>query len=434
MSLIGLNSTYFGINSDYMDSLFTFSSGSGTNANSLNFDTSLYTNLSSFSVRNLRNLLKTSQIYDSGSMNSKNLTASAELKSGASDLKKAVDSLMTKGTESVFNSYSGISSNTDVISSATTKGLASKNKTMTVDVKQIAESQRNTGNVLDSASKAALGAGSYTFEVDYQGKKTNVSFSLTDRDTNESMNNKIASAINQKNIGITAQINKSGGQTFLTIEGSTTGEKNKDGSENYFSIMDKYGGKAVSGLGLDNVTRQAQNAVYSVNGGVDRESAVNTVNLDYNTQATLKSVSSESITLKFDYNKSAISSGIKNFADKYNSLMHTLTGSYNSKMNDLADQLDTITRSNRYALEKVGITSKSDGTLSIDSEKLSKADGNTLKGLFGGPGSYADRIGQKANTISSNAVRYGTDSYSTYGSNYNYNTSYLSGSLFNNFF
>ena len=118
-----------------------------------------------------------------------------------------------------------------------------------------------------------------------------------------------------------------------------------------------------------------------------------------------------------DYDWDAITKAMKSFVEDYNDVIKQ-TGDSNSR--DVlrnAVWLTGITESNENMLSKIGITVGKGNELKLDEDALKKADISTLKTLFTGHNSFADKVSMKANSISNAAVRY----TGTYKSNGTYN-------------
>ena len=79
--------------------------------------------------------------------------------------------------------------------------------------------------------------------------------------------------------------------------------------------------------------------------------------------------------------------------------------------------LTGITESNENMLSKIGITVGKGNELKLDEDALKKADISTLKTLFTGHNSFADKVSMKAKSISNAAARH----TGTYKSNGTYN-------------
>lgn len=102
---------------------------------------------------------------------------------------------------------------------------------------------------------------------------------------------------------------------------------------------------------------------------------------------------------KVTYNTEEIAKKVKSFVSAYNDML------------DASSEVDTKsvlrktlwmignTKSNSTLLDKVGISIGKDNKLSVDEEKLKKADISSLKVLFSGKGSLADKVSSKASEI-----------------------------------
>lgn len=102
-----------------------------------------------------------------------------------------------------------------------------------------------------------------------------------------------------------------------------------------------------------------------------------------------------------DYDWEAITKAVKSFADSYNSVLSKAADSSNK--NVLRNGVGMTNLTNRTALNmlnKIGVTVGEDNKLSVDEEKLKKANISDLKTLFLGNGSFADQIMSKASAIS----------------------------------
>lgn len=101
-----------------------------------------------------------------------------------------------------------------------------------------------------------------------------------------------------------------------------------------------------------------------------------------------------------------ITDSVSAFVKDYNSLMKNAGKSENSTVQKQAESLYNSYYSNYKLFAKVGITMNSDKTLSFDEDSMKKAladtehaNGATVKTLFGGIGSFADKAVNKASQI-----------------------------------
>lgn len=105
-------------------------------------------------------------------------------------------------------------------------------------------------------------------------------------------------------------------------------------------------------------------------------------------------------------NVNKITDSVSSFIKDYNSLMKSAAKSENTTVQKQAESLYNSYYSNYKLFSKVGITMNSDRTLSFDEDSMKKAlqdtehgNGATVKTLFGGIGSFADKAVSKASQI-----------------------------------
>ncbi len=104
-----------------------------------------------------------------------------------------------------------------------------------------------------------------------------------------------------------------------------------------------------------------------------------------------------------DYDWEKITKAVKSFVDAYNDTLDESVESDNKKVLRNTVYMTQSAKSIENLLEDVGITIDEDNKLSVDEEKLKKANMADLKTLFVGKNSFADKVMQKASAIN-NAV------------------------------
>ncbi|MGE4214736.1 MAG: flagellar filament capping protein FliD [Anaerotignaceae bacterium] len=95
---------------------------------------------------------------------------------------------------------------------------------------------------------------------------------------------------------------------------------------------------------------------------------------------------------------------IKSFVENYNSLMTQMQKSGSKTYKAFAKELKAEATSSKASLEAAGITCKSDGTLSIDSDKLTDTDLSDLKKIFQGSTSFCAKASEKCTTVNKRAA------------------------------
>ena len=108
---------------------------------------------------------------------------------------------------------------------------------------------------------------------------------------------------------------------------------------------------------------------------------------------------------KEDYDWNAITKAVKSFVDDYNSLVKLAGNSDSKDVLRNAVWMTGMTEANDNLLSKVGITVGKGNQMELNEDILKKADISTLKTLFTGHNSLADKIATKANSISNAAAR-----------------------------
>lgn len=116
---------------------------------------------------------------------------------------------------------------------------------------------------------------------------------------------------------------------------------------------------------------------------------------------------------KEDYDWKAIAGAVKSFIDNYNDTISSAADSNLMGVLRNAAHMTSSVKANSKLLSEVGITIGKENKLELDEDKLKNANISTLKTLFTGSGSFADRLAQKSSAISK-AV---TDSAKTYAGN-----------------
>lgn len=108
---------------------------------------------------------------------------------------------------------------------------------------------------------------------------------------------------------------------------------------------------------------------------------------------------------KEDYDWDAITKTVKSFVDDYNSVVKLAGNSDSKDVLRNAVWMTGMTEANDNLLSKAGITVDKGNQMELNEDVLKKADIRTLKMLFTGHNSLADKIATKANSISNAAAR-----------------------------
>jgi flagellar hook-associated protein 2 len=269
-----------------------------------------------------------------------------------------------------------------------------------------------TGSVGDGTLQLSLGAQSFSVSV-VAGNDT-----LSD----------IAASINgaANNPGIQATVIQGADGAHLLLSSSVTGALNT------ISVSETDGGNALAALtyGSGNTTHytqaaQALNASFSI-AGVAQTSASNTISNVVNgvTLILLAPTTGTGGTLTVSNDTSSVTQNIVGFVSAYNTLQQAVQslGSFNSStnaagpmqgnpvlsgtMNQIQNILYSFVGSSTYnSLASIGVTTKSDGSLSVNSNTLGTAlatSFSSVSNLFSGTSGIASGLNSLiTNTLSS---------------------------------
>ena len=326
-------------------------------------------------------------------------TTSTAVRESGKDLLGAIDDRKTASSQ-----YQGTSSNDKTASvtvdnsKATSASISSmQSNPAKLDVKQTALAQSNEGDAM-SASGNAVKAGEYSFSIEAGGKTHEFTIDVKEGDSNADIQEKMAAAINEKDIGVSASVSSTKATDDKEATTSLSITADKTGTDSEFTVKDVSGNLA-SSMGVADATQKAQNAVYSVNGGAERTSQSNDVSIADGVTATLKSSGTTSVSVERDA-KSAVE-GVKGLVDSLNSALKSASVEDGRGSSRFVSDIQAMNKNYSASLSRVGISVSSTGELSIDEKKLEKAaqDGS-LDRLFAdqrfGFGARMDRIANNA--------------------------------------
>jgi flagellar capping protein FliD len=325
------------------------------------------------------------------------INRASDMKSAAKDLKAAIGALRS---DAVYNRKTAVSTDTDTVSvSASNKSGVSQ--TLSVEVLRLAAGQTNEGAKLAAFAPADVTAGDHTVRVSAGDRAYDISFRVSSGDTNAGLQQKMADAINARGIGVTASITNAADKSTLRLTADAAG----DTAAARFAITD-IRGDAVVKTGIGEVTQQAQDARYTVN-GEEKTSAGNDVTLTDGVTATLKKVSAAPVQIRNSTDTDAIIAAVTDMTEKYNRLLSGDGG--NDK---LTRELSMAARGYASSLGRVGIgVSAETGQMTIDADNLRKAaaDGGA-KAFFtqdrGKSYGFASRLYKAAERIGASTFAY----------------------------
>jgi flagellar hook-associated protein 2 len=337
---------------------------------------------------------QTAIIAQQTTANTTQISAVGTLKGALSTFQSA---LAAVDTPAAFNSLTAKSSNNSIFTASTSSGAVSG--TYSISISQLAQGQQIISNAFSGGSSATVGTG--TLQLSLGGASFNVAVN-SDNDTLSG----IAGAINSAsgNPGITATVITGTGGAHLALTSTLTG------ATNTIQVSETDGGTSLSALtyGPGNTSQYTQqtapqDAQFSI-ANIAFTSASNTVTnalsgvtlqLSATTTSTTNGTTTDTpATLTLANDTSTVQGNISSFVQAYNTLVGTLSslGSFDQAsgsagpllgsallagvQSSVRSALDAFvnTGSSTYnSLASIGITSKADGTLSLNSASLNTA-------------------------------------------------------------
>jgi flagellar hook-associated protein 2 len=313
------------------------------------------------------------------------ISALGSLKSALSTFQSSLSAL---DTPSAFGALSATSSNTTAFTASADSSAVLG--TYSVSVTALAQAQQLVSNAFSGGSSATVGTGTLKLSLGTS------SFSVTIDSGNDTLSG-IAAAINSAsgNPGIEASVVTGSTGAHLVLTSALTG------ASNTIQATETDGGTGLSSItygtgNTTNFTQQtaAQDASFAI-AGVAYTSASNTVtNALSGVTLNLLATTSSAATLTVGTDTATVQSNINAFVSAYNTLQGTFAslGSYDATTSTAGPMLgDALlsgvqsqvrsalysivnTGSSTYnSLASIGITTNSDGTLSVNGATLSAA-------------------------------------------------------------
>lgn len=376
-----------------------------------------------------------------------------DLKEHARDLTNIANDLSEDEYGSLSFKKSADSSNEDCVSvDFVGDSNCPPTDTFEINIKQIADSQINTGNYLQPNSKF-IESGDYSFDLSISDLTYQFEFNIKDSETTNDLQNKISRLINRSNIGIHSEIlSDSLGNTAISIESENTGIiSNKP---TIFSIIQNSSSttdsndsgsskkQVVDTLGLNRVTQYPTNAIFSVN-GEDRVSTSNYFTINNAFEVQLKKVTdSKPVTISLSNDNNDIVNSIEELVASYNNLISVTNSDQNhmfSGNEKLRNAFTHLTQSNTSSLAESGLLIADDGSISVNSDSISEIVSNgCLLDALNNIKQFKNSIQDKAEIICLNPMDYVNNKIVAYKNPIKsfsdpYNTSMYSGMMFNGY-
>lgn len=369
------------------------------------------------------------------------------MKQSAISLKNTIASLGGMETEALFQKKTAVSSNEKI---ASTEYIASGEQTQEVPpfelgVKQLASPQKNKGHFLPSNEKVPFSSDTYSFDLNIDQMNYEFQFQISDQDTNEMLQQKLARLINHSGVGISAAVLHHKDQTSaLQISSKAVGLP--EGKTRLFTLSDSTTSQkngTISYLGLNQHIVRAKNALFTIN-GTENTAYANDFTVENAFRIHLEGKSEnafDTTTISTLQDTDSFVDNVQTFVDGYNKFYQTAQSYVDDHplTNRLLTNLKGINRNYHNSLAQIGIIQDHNGLLSLQKDTLYNAIQNNLEdNSFRVLEQFAHSIVNKSRDVSLNPMDYIDKRVVEYKNPASplsspYTTSPYSGMMFNNY-
>jgi len=331
------------------------------------------------------------------------------------------------------------SSNPQAVTAEYTGDSSTDESQLEIAVKQVATHQVNTGNYLPPKEKH-LKKGFYTFDLDINNLTYEFEFSVSDKETNSDIQNKIARLMNRSNIGLNATVETDQlGNTALRVESEATGV----GSiKPVIFDIESESDDLIESFGLNRVSEYPANAIFTIN-GKERYSQNNDLNYNNIYSIKLHDVTGDNpAVISLNTDDESIVDTVDELLSGYNTMISVFSTDNSAKFTGnerLKREFSRITNAYSMTLNNNGMHVEDDGSISINrDEVLNVAHDGSINDVFSELNEFKKSIQRKADSIATNPMYYVNNKIVAYKNPHRimtdpYNLSAYTGMMFNYF-
>ena len=379
-----------------------------------------------------------------------------DLKESADELSKIISDISSSNDSSLID-YEKIADSSD--EQVVSANYVGKNSTLCsdsfqVEVKQLAETQINTGNFLPQKS-TLIPTGAYSFDLNISNLTYQFEFNVETNDNTRSIQDKISRLINRSNLGLKSHIttdsldnsaimidSESTGissikSTIFSIEPSNVPDLENSNNQGEDETSNNH---VVNILGLNRTAQYPANAIFSID-GVEYYSNTNSYLVDNSFELKFNEMTAKSpVIISFKNDTDAIIQSISHLVDGYNKIISVTSDENNSKFignEKLKGEFANISNAYSEILKQSGIEINPVGIIELNNNTISDSvSEGTISDVFGNLGKFKNALQCKIEDISLNPMNYANNMVVSYKnpqkpSTAPYHTSLYSGMMFN---
>jgi flagellar capping protein FliD len=298
-------------------------------------------------------------------------TALASVLTSAGQLKLAGEALLNSG--SALDTRNVESSNPFAV-----KGIADQQAVISnysIQIEQTAKSQINEGTFVDKNATTHTAAGSNQMKLTMDDQSFSFSVYILPTETNHQVLQKIRGAIQQTKPNLKVDLKYDNFNQSIQLKVSSR----DTGTAQAFSIQDIYGDAAMIS-GINEVSQQAEDAVYQINGAALVTSPSNEITLDNgNVTLHLLDTTKEPAVVAIRPDIAGIKRQVQALVNRYNSLHLLLTQSGDLLSSEASQSV--MGKLTSLPLEEIGIQLSSDGSLKVDTLMLEQQASSSFAAL-----------------------------------------------------
>lgn len=362
------------------------------------------------------------------------------IKEAALTLKDVAQSFNDKESE-VYSKKMLISDNEDSVTGELRGGdIDSLPDELEIQVKSLATNQVNRGDFLPS-DRRYFSAGSYNFTMDTLNSALHFNLNIDASDNNYDIQSKIASSINNRDIGITASVITDGNDnSAIEISTNDTGRPRTDDGLYFSFSVEGNDYDIVSDLGLNNVVKEPNNSSFVINGET-HAAATNNISVNQVITLDFHNVSDKPVKIQFAPDIDSVMDQVDSFVEAYNNLVDLSDSAAESKIGrrNLFNDISAIVEKHKNELESAGLTISEDNHIVKEESLLVQSVKSGEFGeLFNDISSFKDDISLATDRLTLDPMAYINRLIVTYpdtrrNQGTSYNQSVYSGMIYNNY-
>lgn len=310
---------------------------------------------------------------------------------------------------------------------------------LNIEINTLAKEQVNIGKFVPSDS-LALVPKEHRFTLDTLNNTSHFGITVNSGDTNKEVQSRIASYINNRNLGITASVITEGKNSALKLVSSDTGKPATDDGLHFTFEAQGEGQNIINVYELNNVDTLPENSIFSINGD-KHVSSSNHISINQAIELDFHQTTSKPVNISFVPDTELAIEQLNTFTTAYNNLISISDSTSKDVIGtrNISKDISGIVTRHKHSLESIGIVADEEGKLSVNQELLTESFKNgDFTSVFSDETSIQHDIMNSTNRLMLDPIAYINKTIVTYPNSANklnntYTQSLYSGLMFNNY-